>query len=74
MMTRMDHQIRRQILTKIRVRIAAEQNHARKAYLLGLEAGELMKGAQEASGAEREELQRNFEQAKKLGIKPDLNQ
>lgn len=70
-MTRKEHEIRRSILRKIRLRLELVQDDAQKAFLLGLEAGELMKGSGKAT---LNALQTNFEQARSVGvcIDPDL--
>lgn len=71
-MTRKEHEIRRQILRNLRVRIIeAGQacDAARKAYLLGLEAGQLMQGG---GRTELNALGRNFEEAKKIGVKIEV--
>ena len=75
-MTRAEHEIRRSILRKLRMRLAAEEDRARKAYLLGLEAGELMKGSTgddlRTNAHDRAQLQRNFEEARDLGVQIDI--
>ena len=65
-MTHTEHEIRRRILRGLRERIAAEREAIVKVYLLGLEAGELMKGDGEE---DLRELGINFEEAKQLGVK-----
>lgn len=65
-MTHVERKIHDSILTKLRERIALESDNERKAYLLGLEAGELLKGGDEQH---RTRLQCNFEEAKSIGVK-----
>lgn len=65
-MTRAEWKIHDSILTKLRRRIDSELDEPSKAYLLGLEAGELLKGN---DVLHRRLLQINFEESKSLGVK-----
>jgi len=64
-MTLIERRIHDSILKKLRERIAQEHEFARRAYLLGLEAGELIHGD---SAGDREGLQRNLEKARIFGV------
>jgi hypothetical protein len=66
-MTRVEHEIRRRILRNIRARLRETGDTAQKAYLLGLEAGELMKGGGHAKRT-LQELRDNFERARQIGV------